>query len=360
MAALASVTVVLVGAVGYALTRERDLAFSDPGVPTDSSAGFASGKSVRIVTAANFASGGGCHDHDTDGCDLYTAVLDLGTGEVSAVTRVTSDARGEAFPQISRDGKTVTYTRFASSGPDDAMAADLATGASRVIRSSASHPFLTPDGTSVLLTALPSFALEIVSLAGAVGKTPLLIGAHEPHVSADGEKVSFYATEENAERGSGTAQAKVYLRSSGTTVDVSEADGTAHCFWSFDGASLYCNNRREGGIVVRTVGEDGTVGAGTVGIAFPSVADLAAVDAAFGDGACVSATVEYGSFCDATHVALSAACMVKSSAGIDQGFTRAVVADIATGALLPVGAEMAAAFGGSGSVSWTTACGILP
>ncbi len=330
-------------------------------VPTVPAAPVVS-KTVRIVSAANFAANGNCHDHYTDGCDLFSGTLDLSTGAVSGVTRLTSDSLGEAFPQMTADGRTVAFTRYAESGGDDAMVADLGTATSRVFAHNVSHVFPMPDGSNFIVTALPGFKLEKISSANTdqnATSTPLVSGVFEPHVSPDGLKVAYYATTGGESRGSGTAQAKVYVFASGKTVDASDADGTAHCFWNVDGTKLYCNNRKNGGVIVRSVASDGTMGTASVGIAFPSVAALSAVDPAFATGSCVSTSVEYGSFCDDTHVILTAACMVQSNGTLDQGFTHAVLLDLSSGTYLPVGAAMASAFGGPGSNSWTTTCGAL-
>lgn len=321
-----------------------------------------SSKLVRIVSAANLATNGNCHDHFTDGCDLYSGTLDLSTGSVSNVTRLTSDPLGEAFPQLTQDGKTVAFTRYATSGWDDAMVADVGTAASRVFAHNVNHIFPMPDGSSHVITSLPGYKLEKIPATSTdlnATSSTLATGVFEPHVSAEGLKVAYYALVGGEERGSGTAQAKVYLLATGNTVDASEADGTAHCFWGFDGSKLYCNNRKNGGIIVRSVASDGTMGTASVGIAFPSVETLAAVDPAFATGSCVSTSVEYGSFCDATHVILIAACMVKANGTVDQGFTHAVLLDVSAGTYLPIGATMASAFDGPGSNSWTTTCGRL-
>lgn len=317
---------------------------------------------VRLVTAANFAGGGDCHDHFTDGCDLYSAVLDLSTGTVSEVTRLTSDPLGEAWPQIASDGKTAAFTRFASVGASDVMAVDLLTAASRRLAAGASNVSPMPDAASAIATSMPGFKLKKISLLETdqtFATDSLATNAHEPHVSADGSKVAYYATGGSG-RGSGTAQAKILVLSNGTVVDASAADGSAHCFWGFDGTTLYCNNWRNGGVTVRSVGADGTVGKESVGISFPSVAEMAAVDPAYGGGACKTVSVQYGSFCDATRVALVAGCVGRTAEGEgEQIFSHAVLMDVTTGKLVPIGASMASAFGGTGTESWTTGCGPL-
>ena len=381
LASLAVVTVTLVAVTAHSLLTRNDSARplrNDARLPRtdaavvpedadekiDSTSVPTAANKVRVVTAANFAAGDSCYDHYTEGCDLYSAVLDLSTGAVSEVTRLTSDPLGEAWPQIASDGRTIAFTRFGSSiGSSDAMAVDLLTLASRLLVVGASNVSPMPDSASAMVTTMPGFKLKTISLSDAnqsLGSESLATGVHEPHVSADGTKVAYYATGGGGGRGSGTAQAKVYLVTSKTTVDASEADGSAHCFWNFDGSSLYCNDRNSGGITVRTVGGNGAIGAQSVGIKFPTVAEMAAADPAYGNGACQTVSVQYGSFCDKTRVALVAGCVGTTSEGAgEQIFSHAILMDVTTRAITPIGARMAEAFGGPGTHSWTTACGAI-
>lgn len=311
---------------------------------------------VTVVVSSSLASKGDCHDHYTDGCDLFSAHVDLSTGEVTDVKQLTSGGAGEIFPVLSRDGESVYYTESDENG-DSAMVISIQGGEARVLLDDANRPFPTADGSQVYVNLTDGFfiaSLDLLNPDAVRQKIPGVTGAHEVHISPQG-LIAFYRLITGESRGSGTAQAMLYLPSTEQTVEVSDADGTAHCFWNYDGSALFCNNRRNGGILSYPVSKEGVVGESSVAISFPSVEALSEADSDF-DEHCVETSVEYGSFCDATHVVLTAACLIQKDGELDQDFAQTVILDMTSGEYSPLGASIAKAYGNSEGTTWTGTC----
>ncbi len=315
---------------------------------------------ATVVVSSDMESNGDCHDHYTDGCDIFTAQVDLSTGEVTNVKQLTNNDVADINPVLSQDGTKVYYTQ--TTGDEDAaMEISIDGGTPRTLATAANRPFPTPDGKGVYFTLKKSSMLALLNLTDSGGvfqELKSLVSTHEPEVSLRGF-VGFYRSTPGSGRGSNTSQAMVYIPSTGETVEVSPADGTAHCFWNYDGSVLYCNNAGSGagGILSFPVSEDGTVGESSVAIRFPTFATLEAVDAQF-DKDCIATSVEYGSFCDETHVLLSAACYTANEVDgeREQEFTQTVILDIDSGEYLPLGANMAEAYGSEDGTTWEGAC----
>ena len=352
---LASVVIFLgagaVSATGFWAFSRLDHGSVDTVEPTAT----ADGPMATVVVSSNLSSGGDCHDHYTDGCDLFSAQVDLSSGAVSEVKQLTTGPEGDIAPVLSADLKNVFYTE--SSDTDTAMELSLKEGGeSRSFSTATNHPSPLADGSKAYLVLTNGFFLATVDLQSAkvsVQKIEGMSSVHEPHVSPTG-LVSFYRLTQGETRGSGSAQAMIYVPSTGKTIEVSEADGTAHCFWNFDGSQLYCNNRNKGGILAYSVATDGTVGDSRVAIAFPSASVLGQVDNEF-TSECLSTSLEYGSFCDDNHVLLTAGCMIKGEEGLDQKFAETVILNIETDKFLPVGRNIAESFGKTGN-TWTGTC----
>lgn len=292
------------------------------------------GKIVTVVFSSNLESGGDCHDHYTDGCDLFSAQVDLSTGEASDLKQITNNDLADTFPVLSRDGKTVYYTE-STDGHDNAMLISIDGGTATLISKEASHPSPSPDGNDIYFVLRKAFTLAKFS-DGVIEKIEDITSAHEVHVSLNG-LLAFYRTSGGG-RKSGTSQPMIYNPNSGELIEVSEANGTAHCFWNYDGSSLYCNNRRDGGIISFPIAEDGSAGEYSVAIPFPSYSKLAEVDSRF-DKSCIITSVEYGSFCDDNHVMLSAACYTADQVDgeQEQKFTSVVIYNLESKKFLPMG-----------------------
>jgi len=320
----------------------------------------APGKIVTVVVSSDMGSGGDCHDHYTDGCDLFSAQVDLSTGEVTNVKQITNNDVADINPVLSQDGTKVYYTET-TGNEDAAMEISIDGGTSRVLAKAANRPFPTPDGEGVYFTLKKSSLMAFLDLTDSDGvfqELKTLVSTHEPEVSSRGF-VGFYRSTPGSGRGSNTSQAMVYIPSTGETVEVSPADGTAHCFWNYDGSVLYCNNTGggAGGILSFPVSEEGVVGESSVAIRFPTVATLGAVDSEF-DKECVMSSVFYGSFCDETRVLLTAGCYTANTVDgeREQEFTQTMLLDIESGEYLPVGANMVEAYGSEGGTTWEGAC----
>ncbi len=309
---------------------------------------------ATVVFSSNLAGTGDCHDNFTDGCDIFTAQVDLTNGEVTKVEQITKDSTADIFPVLSQDKKYVFYTK-SSEDQDTAMKISIAGDIEEVLSSSANSPFPTFDGKEIFLTLTKGHYLAKLSdEKSIVEKIKSVNSAYEVHVSAKG-LIAFYRLISGKDRGSRTAQAMIYIPETDKTIEVTEADGTAHCFWNFDGSILYCNNRDKGGILSYPISSDGLVGDSNLAIPFPKVEVLGAIDPAF-DQSCVSTSLEYGSFCNANQVLLTASCYVKNEGGLDQKFTQIVILDISTGKFLPLGANIAKAYDETGGTSWTGTC----
>ncbi len=318
------------------------------------------GPMATVVVSSDMESNGDCHDHYTEGCDLFSAQVDLSTGEVSNVKQLTDNDVADINPVLSPDGSKVYYTQTVGN-EDSAMELSMNGGTPRTLATAANRPFPTPDGKGVYFTLKKSSLLAFLDLTDSDGvfqELKDLVSTHEAEVSPTGF-VGFYRSTPGSGRGSNTSQAMVYIPSTGEIVEVSPADGTAHCFWNYDGSVLYCNNAGggSGGILSFPVSEDGTVGESSVAIRFPTVATLGAVDSEF-DKDCIMASVFYGSFCDDTRVLLTAGCYTAEEVDgeREQEFTQTVLLDIDSGEYLPVGANMVEAYGNDAGTTWEGAC----
>ena len=304
----------------------------------------------RLVFSADFASGTPCHDRDTAGCQVFSALLDHDTGAVQQVSLL-SATTNDQFPELSPDGSFATYMH-SDATRDTAMLYRFANGTTQTIAENANHPYPSADSESVYYTLTHGFALASARLDD-LGH-PLLTGiasAHEPHVSAEGN-VSYYTSS-----GAGSAQPMVYFPATKTSVKASDV-GAAHCFWNTTGSLVYCNDRDHGGIISHTV-QNGVIGPDVVAFSFPTASALAADDPAFSDPSCVATSLEYGSFCDADHLMLTAGCYERTGTALQEKFTTIMMEDLSTKTLLPVGMNAAAAYGTPSATLWTASCAPL-
>ena len=316
---------------------------------------YAGRKIVTVVVSSNLESGGDCHDHYTDGCDLFTAQVDLSTATVTDLKQITNNEVADISPVLSRDGQTVYYTQSVD-GRDSAMKISLNGGAATLLSAEATHPSPTSDESEVYFVLRKGFTLAKFT-GSVVEKIDEVTSAHEVQVSPSG-LLAFYRTIKGGEgRGSGTVQPMIYNPASGELIEVSEANGTAHCFWNYDGSLLYCNNRHDGGIIAFPIATDGSAGAYSVAIPFPKPSEMTQVDPRF-DKDCIVTSVEYGSFCDDTHVLLSAACYTadKVDGEQEQRFTEVVIYDTESGDFLPMGKNILESYGNTDAMTWTGAC----
>lgn len=317
-------------------------------------------KIATVVFSSDMESGGECHDHYTEGCDIFSAEVDLSTGAVTNIKQLTNDDFADIFPKVSQDGQSVFYTK--ADGKDDlAMEVSVEGGTPRTLARGANHPFPSADGSQVYFTLTKGYflaALNLLDSTAVFQKFDTLMSTHEPQVSPTGF-IGFYRSTPGSGRGSNTSQAMVYIPSTGEIVEVSEADGTAHCFWNYDGSALYCNNAgvKDGGIFAFPISPEGEVGEREVAIRFPTVEVLEPLDAQFTDE-CIITSVAYGSFCDDTHVLLTAACYTADQVDgeREQAYTQVVILDTESGEYLPVGKNLVEAYGSAEGTTWVGSC----
>ncbi len=317
------------------------------------------GEIATVVVSSNMESRGDCHDHYTDGCDIFSAKVDLSTGEVTNVKQLTDNDFADINPVLSLDGKMVYFTQSTGSG-DSVMGISVDGGEAELLVKEANNPFPSPDGKTLYFTLKKKSLLATLDLTDATAKVQeleKLISTHESQVSRSGI-VGFYKTGGSG-RGSKTAQAMMYIPSTGEIVEVSPADGTAHCFWNYDGSALYCNNAGggSGGILSFSISEDFSVGESSVAIKFPKFTDLESVDPQF-DKDCINTAVFYGSFCDENQVMLTAGCYTKNMVDgeREQEFTQTMILDIDSGEYLPLGKNIVEAYGVPGGTTWEGSC----
>lgn len=333
------------------------------GVPADRpSPAIAQPSSATITFAADFANNNGCEAHNSRGCDIYTANIKF-DGSVSDLIPQTADDVSEAFPVFSADG-TMVYANVNRGKTQGSLEwIDLATSSSGTLQSFARGIAPLPDGKSVVFSALGD--PNVLMLANFASPTSLT-NAHqispvgpedydEPHASSLGDVV--FEKLSGGGRGSNTAQAGVYRSSTGTFLDLTAADGTGHCFWGFGGTSAYCNNSEKFPGTYRVPFENGVPGTPERALKIPKKDLVIAQDPEF--AACPTIYIAYGAACDATHIITTLGCETSDSAGkLTLSVSKLVLLDISTPAqtMTPIGKNLADAFGGSGSSSYTVSC----
>ncbi len=315
-------------------------------------------ETVKIVFAADFATGEGCATHKSGGCDLYTAEIDM-EGNVTDVQRLTNEADSEVFPVFSIDGETVYANRVADDGHTDIEWVSVEDGSSGILMKDAVGPAPLPDGNSLVYLSNPGFK---ITLADFLSPSSLdvpqifeeLAGYHEPHSSAEG-KVVFYRLFGQG-RGSNTAMAAVFDAQTLEAQDLTSKDGTAHCFWNGTGTAIVCNNTDlyHGPFSIPLDSEPGD--SYSLLLKHPSVSEISALDEDF--GACKHISYTYGNFCDESHLLIGLNCDLEENGVTDTFMSKLALVDFSASpaSVVVVGDKLAEAYGGEGVSSFSVDC----
>ncbi len=313
---------------------------------------------AKIVFAADFAKGTGCSTHNSGGCDIYAADITM-DGSVSAVKQLTTEDRVEAFPVFSADGTMMYSNRFKQGAIADIEYVTLADGTFGILQTDALSPAPMPDGKTIgyiaadgLNVMLGTFATS-TSLAGTRALTTDG-DYHETHASTKGDLVMYRLF--GAGRGSNTAQAKAIHVATGTVIDITAADGAAHCFWNWDGSSAMCNNSEKYRGIFATPYDGITAGIGKTFIAPLSIQKFIAIDSDFAE--CLNVNYAYGTFCDEDHMIVTAGCETETPTGRDTLMSQLALIDFSSGTsvTIPLGKNLADSFGGPGLASHSVSC----
>lgn len=317
---------------------------------------------ARIVFSADFATGNGCAAHNAGGCDVYAADIDW-EGAVSDVRRLTSIDDAETFPTFSADGSTA-YANVVRGGKKWSIEwISLADATSGTLMANAASPTPLPDGDSLVYISLPGYTISMADFLapttiGNMREVSAEEGFHEPHAGVTGQVVLFRLFDQG--RGSNTAQVELFDPATGEVTDVTSSDGTAHCFWHGTGASVVCNNTElfRGLFTVAVAGD--SAGASELLLRHPTVEQVAAVDEDFAE--CRGASYAYGTFCDGSRMIVTVGCGVETDGVVETTMSKLGLLDLSasTPTLVPLGKNLADAFGGPGSSSYTVDCMALP
>ncbi len=332
-----------------------------PVVPSES-AETSSGMDARIVFAADFATGDGCATHNSGGCDLYAAEIDW-EGNARDVRRVTSAKEAETFPVFSADGSTAYANVVYGGNKWNIEWASLEGAAMGTLIANAAGPAPLPNGDSLVYVTLPGYAISQANFASSssVGSAHVVNaeeGFHEPHASVNGQVVFYRLFHQG--KGSNTAQVVVFDPITGKTTSLSESDGTAHCFWNGTGTGTVCNNTGlyKGLFTIAASGP--SLGESALLLRHPTVEQVAAVDPDFAE--CRGASYAYGTFCDESHMIVTVGCGVETDGVVDTTMSKLGLIDVSADepTLIPLGKNLADAFGGPGSSSYTVDCMTTP
>lgn len=325
-----------------------------PTIPTEGD------PSATITFSADFSNNNGCDGHSNRGCDIYTATIEF-DGSVSNIVQYTSDDISETWPVFSTDGATIYANADQGVLRGNIEWVSLANQTHGVLQANARGTAPSPDGKSFFFIKLDGTSAlmkaDFVSatlLADAVQISSAGQKYGEPHMSPLGDIV-FHQLFDGG-RGSNTAQGGVYRSSTGDFIHITEANGSAHCFWGFDGTSAYCNNVDVYPGILKIQFENGILGTPIGTIHHPRVADVAALDADY--AACVNVQYAYGSFCDEDHLIVTLGCATRVDGVATTTMSKLALLDLSSGTpiYIPLGKNLAAAFGGPGSSSYTATC----
>ena len=267
-----------------------------------------SGKVVTMAFAADFARGTGCRAATVDtlnkGCDIYVTTLDITTGAVSNVKRMTTADEPEGFPAIGKDG-SIYYNVYSGTATRIGYAIGGETGQ---LLANANHLSIAEDGTKVVYGDTNGHKLVMAELSAngkaLVNSKPLTGEAMQFEPEIAGDYVIFY--QEFPDAMTKNAQGRLYNLVSALTVDFTDQDGSAHCTLSPKGTLGTCNNATRGGVRGRNI-TDGTLGDMKTIIDLKSPTEMAKIDPAYAD--CTSIAFNFPTFCgDDTHIVLGAVC----------------------------------------------------
>lgn len=321
-----------------------------------------------LAFAADFATGIGCGDEPTGGsggsvgCDIYRARLHPTTFAPVLVERLTSDPAVEVFPSIAPGGGRVAFhTLEANQGRSLGVVEAAGLRRTLVLRG-AQYPSFLPDGVRFVYTDVAAGNVLTLGTLAATGTSVTttsalssLKPAQDAEVARDGSRLVFHVT------GTGAGHGVYVLEvTTGVTTLITQQSGIGHCtLWSSStpsssNARVVCDDASGRGLY------GWTLSAGVVSGPTLIVADPASIASEDGDYAgCGFASVDFPSFCDETHLAVSVSCVTAATGVL---FSKVYLADLATtpGTLRPLGVQLAAWFAGPGRRSWTPSCRFEP
>ena len=313
---------------------------------------------AKIVFAADFAKGTGCSTHNSGGCDIYSAEIAM-DGTVSAVKQLTTEDRVEAFPVFSADGTMMYTNRFKQGAIGDIEYVSLVDGKSGILQMDALSPAPMPDGKTIGYIAADGLNVMLGTFASptTLASSKALTtdgGYHETHASATGDLLMDKLF--GAGRGSNTAQAKAIHVATGTVIDLTESDGTAHCFWNWNGSNAMCNNSEKYRGIFAIPYDGVSAGTGKTFIAPMSIQKFIAIDSDF--ASCLNVNYAYGTFCDEDHMIVTAGCETETPTGRDTLMSQLALIDFSSGTpvTIPLGKNLSDSFGGPGLASHTVSC----
>lgn len=306
---------------------------------------------ARIVFGADFATNGGCADHgNANACDLFSARLDLSTGAVSDVTRLTSTAESESYPAWNPNGTVAYASVFQTTVRKSIVFVDTTTGKTGTLVASGTWPEISPDGSTILYNATDTDTLMLADLADAgtsMGTPTALTGVarqEDPDYSPDGMRIVFHQILSDGAHG------MVLDTRTGKTAEY--ADRSGHCGFSGNGDYTVCDNAKGGGLFKRPY-EGGVLGEESLLVADLSPSVLSAYDDAF--ASCGGTSFNYPTFCgDNTHLLTSVSCGTGGSVSFSRLFLLTLSGK--TVIYAPIGKALAVDYGGPGKSSWTVDC----
>lgn len=314
---------------------------------------------AQIVFGGDFATGDGCAAHKSSGCDLYSADINF-AGGVANVTRLTTTGAPDVFPAFSSDGSMAYATHYRGVSSGDVIWAAVDGSGTGVLIENAIGAAPLPDGKSIVYTE--SLGAKI-AMADFISPTEI---ANERAVSADGDYHEPHASSINglvvmhrlfgAGRGSNTAQPVLFNPTTGEITDLMPSNGSAHCFWDGEGSAVYCNNAELFRGIFKTPIDGSGEGQPLSGVKAPNRQQMSQMDADF--AACKGVSYAYATFCDATHLIATVGCELETDGVTDTTMSKLALLDISVAppTVLPLGKNLADAFGGPGIASHTVAC----
>ncbi len=305
---------------------------------------------VTIFFSADFANGS--LDGTNEDFDLYSAQVDLTTGDVNSVVRLTDTEASELNATTPADGSFVVFQQTDGRRADSLASYQVQGGTvSTLVNGKA--PDVSADGTRLLYAdGQKIYETELFSDGTSFGeKTPVTDfddGRYtEPSFSADETMALVYQF--NEER----VNAAVITLSTGDIRAISPEDGTGHCDFSPTTTLALCDNKSKGGILGSYVT---ATNATPMDIILPNSLNEQALALDSDFAPCVGMSLNFPEFCgDGDHVLVSASCKM-SRQDDDPAFSKLFLYTLSTQQLFPVGKNLAESFGGTGFSSKTGAC----
>lgn len=313
---------------------------------------------AQIVFGADFGNDKGCDTHGNAGCDVFLADITL-DGQVTSIKQLTSHNGSEVFPVFSTDAKTIYTNAWSSPKQANIEWIDVASGQTGVLQTGARGLAPLPDGKRAvyapLTTDSPLMMADLSTPTTLINPTAITGSGdfNEPHASSLGDIVFYQLF--GGGRGSNTAQAKIYQLSTGKIIPLNQA-GAAHCFWGVAGTTAYCNNVEIFPGIQSWSFVNGLIGSAIGAIHHPTPTRATIADADY--SICKTTSFAYGAFCDTDHLIVTMGCATETATGLDTTMSKLALLDLTQQppAIIPLGKNLANAFGGPGGSSYTASC----